>query len=123
MTWFDVYLFTRLDAIHGFFQGLMVVIGIFSGAAMLTLLLIGFIEECDELKHIGIRVAKYTIPAFFFCVFMYGLIPTTKEFAAIYLIPKIANNEQVQQIPENALKLLNAKFEEWLKDATGENKK
>ena len=44
------------------------------------------------------------------------LVPSTKEFAAIYLIPKIANNEQVQKVPDNLLKLLNAKLEDWIND-------
>jgi uncharacterized BrkB/YihY/UPF0761 family membrane protein len=50
--------------------------------------------------------------------FIKVLLPTTKEFAAIYLIPKTVNNEQIQKIPDNAAKLLNAKLEEWITDTT-----
>ena len=48
--------------------------------------------------------------------FLSVVIPTTKEAVAIYMIPKIANNEQVQKLPDNALKFLNGKFEQWIND-------
>lgn len=35
------------------------------------------------------------------------LIPTTKQATAIYLIPKIVENEDVKQIPANLVKLIN----------------
>jgi hypothetical protein len=38
------------------------------------------------------------------------LIPSTKEAAAIIIIPKIVNNEKVQQIPSKLMDLAN----EWL---------
>jgi hypothetical protein len=50
------------------------------------------------------------------------LIPTTEEMAAIYLLPKIANNEQVQQVPDKAMQLLNGKLDEWIADVRGEKK-
>ena len=45
-------------------------------------------------------------------------IPTTKEMAVIYLLPKVAHNEGIQKIPNQALKLLNFKLQEWLDDRT-----
>ena len=53
-------------------------------------------------------------------IVVWAFIPSTKEACAIYLIPKIANNEQVQKIPENALRLLNAKLEEWIDEQIGD---
>lgn len=41
-----------------------------------------------------------------------ALVPNSKELAAIYLIPKIVNNEQAQQLPDNLLKLVN----DWAKE-------
>lgn len=40
------------------------------------------------------------------------IVPSTKQAAAIYLIPDIIANEQVQKLPENAVKLLNTWMEE-----------
>jgi hypothetical protein len=35
------------------------------------------------------------------------MLPTTKELVAIYLIPKIVNNEHVQSIPNNIAEAVN----------------
>jgi len=51
------------------------------------------------------------------------LVPTTKEAVAIYMIPKIANNEQVQKLPDNAMKFLNGKLEAWINDMADKEKK
>jgi hypothetical protein len=83
-----------------------------------------FNSECDERLAAG--VAKWIrglIVTLLICIVMAIFIPSTKELAAIYLIPKIVNNEQVQQVPDAALKLLNLKMEEWIKDTVGEGEK
>lgn len=43
-------------------------------------------------------------------------IPTTKELVAIYTIPKVVNNEQVQAIPEKLLELANLKLDDLLQE-------
>lgn len=59
-----------------------------------------------------------------FCLFglLSCFIPNTKELAAIYLIPKISKNENIQQIPDNISELLNTKLEEWISDSLKESK-
>ena len=110
MTWFDVYLFTRLDNINFFFVMI----------CMLSIV-IGCITVLGEkmVKRGWIWFAAIAlISGVLSC-----LIPTTKEAAAIYLIPKLANNEQVHAIPENALKLLNLKFQAWIEEMEPARKK
>ncbi len=41
-------------------------------------------------------------------------VPSTKQMAAIIVVPKIVNSEQVQEMPENLIELAN----EWVKDKT-----
>lgn len=48
---------------------------------------------------------------------LYALLPTTKDACAIYLVSKIANNEQVQKVPNNFAKLLNTTLDEWINDS------
>ena len=115
MSWFDVYLFTRLDILCSIFQGFAIATTIIGGGVAVVCLM-GAIEEQPEISKIGKMALKWAIPFLIFFGLGSILIPDTKQFAAIYLIPKIANNEQVQQIPENALKLLNLKFQAWLED-------
>lgn len=43
-------------------------------------------------------------------------LPSTEEMAVIYVIPKIVNNESIQQIPEKLLNLANS----WLNEITPE---
>lgn len=43
-------------------------------------------------------------------------IPSTKQAIAIITIPKIVNNEQIQEMPDNALRLINQKLKEWAEE-------
>jgi hypothetical protein len=55
------------------------------------------------------------------------LMPTQKEFAAIYLIPKLANSETAQTfakeastLPVDAVRLMKSKMEQWAEDTMKE---
>jgi hypothetical protein len=50
------------------------------------------------------------------------LIPTKNEAIAIYVIPKIANNEQIQSIPPKLLELVDIKLDELIEQGTDENR-
>ncbi len=54
----------------------------------------------------------FTITFTLGCIF----IPTTKQMAAIIVVPKIINNKQVQEIPEKLMGLCDA----WIKEKTDE---
>ena len=60
--------------------------------------------------------SKTILVGFILSLMVAVFIPSTKEYVAIYLIPKIVNNEQVQQIPEKAMNILNSKLNEWITD-------
>jgi len=65
------------------------------------------------------RISSLIIGFIIFLGISISAIPTTKEFAAIYLIPKVVNNEQVQKLPDNAVRLMNEKLEQWIEDVRG----
>lgn len=44
--------------------------------------------------------------------------PSDKIIAAMYLVPPVVNNEQVQEIPNNVLEFVNG----WLKENTPKEK-
>jgi len=46
------------------------------------------------------------------CFIVAGFLPSSKTLAAMYIVPKIANNTQVQQLPDKLLILSN----EWLEE-------
>ena len=69
------------------------------------------------------RKYKKAANRFFACLLISCLgtlaIPSQKEAAAIYLLPKLANSDfmgEVQQIPADLAKLLRLYLQDWLND-------
>ena len=126
MSWQQVYWLTRLDAINVFFQGLCILLVM----AAMAFLIWGGMSWDDATDDSARKRAKGIINRgmrFLVAAILIGIlvvfIPNTKEAAAIYLIPKVVNNEHTKNISEKGLKLLEAKFDEWLKDTMAEEKK
>jgi len=108
-----IYWITRLDALQAGFIVTLVV-----GTILSIVMSIAFFSEGWEPGKMWLkRFVSIAITAGLLLVFL----PSTKEAVAIYLIPKIANNEQVQKVPEQALRMLNAKLEQWIDDQTETN--
>lgn len=110
MTWFHIYLFTRLDGIHG---------ALIFGCAILGLLILfappiidianfdgrNWAEEKAKKARL-LKKAEIILISLF--VIFGGLkiaIPTQKEMAAIIVVPAIVRNERIQQIGKNGLDL------------------
>lgn len=122
ITSWEIYWITRLDGIHNI---LMVLISLVIVAAVLGMLPI-CANDLWEAEGIWPKIVKaYKTGAAFIiaCITVVSFTPTTKEFATIYLIPKMANNEQMQKVPENLAKLLNAKMEAWINDTLKNDEK
>ena len=70
------------------------------------------------------RVAKKATACMFFCCLIFCLtnafIPSTRLAAAMYIVPAVANNEDVKAIGGNSLKALRKLSEEWLLELAGE---
>lgn len=112
MTWFQMYLFTRLEIISILLGTACVVIPvmmcftpIFIG--MIDFNAIGSFDSKAEQKSrqrmkkvIVVEMILFTIAGI-----LKILIPTQKEMAAIIVVPAIVNNEQIQQLGKNGLDL------------------
>lgn len=116
ITMWDVYWFTRLDSLIGLciffivvFATMLIVMGIFA-----------VIEDRWEKVKKSFMICAATMTFF---IILATFLPSTKEAVAIYILPKIVNNEQIQKLPDNALQLMNTKMEEWIKDMTKEKRK
>ena len=122
----DIYLISRLNDIQ-FLSGLL---GYFNILGFVILLVCTIVKKYEYLetnyeeykekylrqyKNFKKRTILCFIPAFLL-VSLAVLTPSTKEAIAIWALPKIVNNEQAQQIPENFAKLINDKLQEWMKD-------
>lgn len=122
ITPWEVYWITRLDSVNVFFICLFAVPVIMMGVCGIFIME----EELWNDEDIWPSIKKkYTIGIIIslVAIFLATLTPSTKEACVIYLIPKIANNEQVQKIPNNFAKLLNTKMEEWINDSIIEQNK
>jgi hypothetical protein len=120
ITSWDIYWITRLDSI-GCLIGISIIVAIIL-LAVIAIFYPLFVDEYNSNKDIGRHSKTYRVALISLSIGIVSLallgtfIPSTKEFAAIYLIPKIANNEQMKKIPDNAVKLLNAKMEEYINE-------
>ena len=122
-----IYWITRLDSI----MGCAIVLSILGGIGCVVYIVWRILEGVhyegtyssswggEQYGLARKAIGRVVIPIFVAGLLVAVFIPTTKEACAIYLIPKIANNEQVQKVPEQALRLLNAKLEEWIDDQIG----
>ena len=103
-----------------------VIFGIISLTALFFAVIYYVIEISDFPDKDNVKAAKLLINRLIIASVVLWLLaalcPSTKEMAAIYLIPKIANNEQVQQIPNKALTVLNKYLDEWIKDQVVDKK-
>ncbi len=123
MSAWDMYWLLRLDGIRTATESFSVLSGILA-----TLGIILYIASCEamnkddaeaEIAHKFLKRPMYIISTLFvFFIFLVVALPTTKQMAAIIVVPKIVNNEQIQEIPENLLELCN----EWTKDKIKEIK-
>lgn len=84
----------------------------------IVLIILGIIGKCVD-DDVGKKFANYlksSIITLCVCILISVLIPSKKEAIAIYMIPKVVNNEQVMQLPENAVKYLNVLFKKEIEE-------
>lgn len=125
ITSWQIYWLSRLDYFGGAFTIASILFGLVcAGLTIFAVVLknprVDFCMACcasrqpRDPSHVKpfIRMAWVAWPFFIFCLVCALCIPSTKEMAAIILIPKIANNAQVQKLPGNILELAN----EWIEE-------
>ena len=120
ITGWEIYWFTRLDPLKGL-TGSTAVIGLVVSVLMFLLYPMFceiFENEEDKMKKYLTWTARLQVAVFSVAVlsaFAYALTPTTREMAAIKVIPMIANSESMQKlgdVGDNMLDLAN----EWLRE-------
>lgn len=115
MSHWTIYFILKLDALCNFFHFTAFISGGIALAAGMGWF-IWAMESCEAPS--AVKIIKRALPACILLSFLYAITPTTKQAAAIYLIPKVVNNESVQNISNNTLKLL----EEYTSDLLREMK-
>lgn len=114
ITSFDLYLFTRLEPLKAVIDivGFFILIGAAIGGIFL------FLMHGPAYKDKDFDGVRPWFHRAYICIVLIGTclltakitIPTTKEAAVIWLLPKLAKNERLVNMPDKALQLT----EEWL---------
>lgn len=121
LTSMDMYWLTRLDSLNTWLGTVVVMAGLASVVSVLMAIVATFRED-DSAFDLR-RIAKYIVGVFFVLGTISVFVPTTKEMVAIYVVPAIANNEQVRSIPDTALKLADEYLKQKLDELVGEKHK
>ena len=135
MTALQLYLFIKLDAIILLAQTFMTpcfVIGIIALIVWLVLWVVPYGGEdtkpedvkklkiqCENIRRPVSKILMWTFIVWLPLRLIASLLPSTKEMAIIYVVPKIINNEMIAQIPDKLLKLSS----EWIDELRPQNVK
>jgi len=107
----EIYWITRLDGINFVFG-----VGLFlSSMVAVVALIAGIIAKAnddEDTAKIAERILCYLVPIVLFSMIGLVFTPTTKQMCAIKVIPMVANNEKVQELPEKVVDLA----DEWLEE-------
>lgn len=93
-----IYIILKLDTFHGFFEAIIFTAGIL----LFSCLIIRWTSEESIWDQKGFKITNTLSWVAFACAILGKLfVPTTKEIAAIYLIPNFYNSDVIQSdIPE-----------------------
>jgi len=120
MSAWQMYWFVKLDDLRGLFIGINALCGVLLLVAC-GLLLAGYCEdECGEPWYKRAEKAAFVAVV---CVLIVSpivaLLPSTKQMAAIYLVPKIVNNDDIRELAGDGMELMKSKMAEWIESTTG----
>jgi hypothetical protein len=120
MSMMTLYWITRLDGL----KGVIVVTLIISFVAIIIFLTMKCAETFDDCDFNGFKSLKYLVIStliFFVSILALVFTPSTKEIAFIYLTSKVTTwsgeSEELQKLPNNVLKLLNTKMEQYIDES------
>lgn len=118
---FIIYLLGVVDSIRAAIGLFVILSGIFAlGTAIFMAVEHEFSDEEERIRNLN--RAKYTLKIFIPLVLLAGLTPSSKTIAAMYLLPRMLENQQVQAVPEKVLTILNGKLNQWINDMSKEEK-
>lgn len=109
MDYFLLYLILRLDAVSNAGFIFAIITGIIFA---ITLLISALNYNDEEAKNATKPWAISFSVVFVITLLLTVMVPSTKQAAVVYCLPKIINNEQVQKVPDNLLRLAN----QWIDD-------
>ena len=118
----QMYWITRLDTIVSFGNGLIFVPIIAFLIGLFLIVMMTYSVYDPVVKPMFKCLVKWTLPFTLLGASVCTFVPTTKQMAAILIVPRIANSEKVQQAGNNLYELAVEWMDE-LKPNKNNNKK
>lgn len=106
----EMYLLTRLDGIVG--------ISTIFAFIFIFIFILAIISYINDETSKSFPIVTLFIAVFFSCVALF--VPTKKDAIAIWVVPKIVNNEKMQNISSNTLSIIDKYTKKWLDDLSSE---
>ena len=106
ITPFEIYLVMQLNSLCWLLLILCTVTGGVSVVSFINLLCISAtLRDAFEERALFKRILKISVPLNIVFLLLFVVTPSTKTVAAMYVIPNIVNNENVQKLPDEMLQL------------------
>lgn len=117
ISYLGMYLFTRVDCFINLFVVISILCYVFFGVSVIVYAFSFDNERGNEHQWLRDKIKLYIKNKFFIFIFILSvlvkmLVPTQKEIAAIYVVPKIANSAFVNELPKE----LNNLVMEWIEE-------
>lgn len=107
----QMYWLTRLDALETL-GIVMIVLGLIVTVIATMIYACGFNAMTENEKRVGRNILRVSVPSLVIGIVIAVFVPNTKEMAAIWVVPKLANSESVSEIADG-IKTLAV---EWLEE-------
>lgn len=121
ITTMQLYWIIKLDSILNAALLFILISGICVTIGLIGVIWCKIDEIFKDYIYIWRKILKYSLLIFIVSLCFKIFLPTTKEIAAIIVLPKIINNEKLQEIPNKVMDLGFEWLEE-LKPTKQENK-
>lgn len=116
MTPIDMYWLLKLDDIRASLTTFIFIFSLItSGAVILFISAKMDYRAPEQLSRLSRRLIIIFLPLLIIVIGLKLFLPSTTQMAAIIVVPKVVNNEKVQQIPEKILDLANQKLDSLIK--------
>lgn len=117
MTPITIYLLMQADNLK---ETISLLFGI-SVVILFGLLIVSVVyaDATSEEQNTIAKFRKWFVTVFFSLIILDTIIPNSKTIAAMYAVPAVVNNEQVQQLPEEILMFVR----DFLKEHTSTEKR
>jgi len=118
MSALELYWILKLDSILNLVTFATVILGIIIICTYLALIISAGTYDNEKIRSWKDKYIKKLFIGFFICSTILIFTPNTTDIIMLKTIPKITNNEKIQQMPEKLIEIVDKQLDKYL----GKNK-